>query len=397
MPSRSQPVPDMSLVSPKYVAGLFAAALILSLSGQACAQPTSLDTDLVDLDVSVVAEGLEALWGFTFLPNGDILATERDGRLRLVSNGALLEDAISGVPEVHARGQGGLLDVALHPDFASNRLVYLSYSKPVDGNSTTAVARGRLQGMALVDVEDIFVADSRGRGHYGSRLAFDNDGYLFVSVGDRQANPNGDQENHPSQDRSNHHGTINRLNDDGSIPDDNPFVGQEDFEPSIWSYGHRNPQGMTYDAENNRLWADEHGPQGGDELNLIERGRNYGWPVIGFGVNYGGDHLHDSTHQDGMEQPVHFWVPSIATSGLLVYSGELIPEWRGNIFVGGLNGQQVARVIMDGTESMGEETIYRGHGRIRDIRQGPDGAIYLGIDGDTDDAAIVRIAPAASN
>jgi glucose/arabinose dehydrogenase len=387
----------MSLVSPKYVAGLFAAVLALSLSSQACAQPTSLDTDLVDLDVTVVTEGLEALWGFTFLPNGDILATERDGRLRLISNGALLEDAISGVPEVYARGQGGLLDVALHPDFASNRLVYLSYSKPLDGNSTTAVARGRLQGMALVDVEDIFVANTRGRGHYGSRLAFDNDGFLFVSVGDRQANPNGDQENHPSQDRSNHHGTINRLNDDGSIPDDNPFVGQDDIEPSIWSYGHRNPQGMTYDAENNRLWADEHGPQGGDELNLIQRGLNYGWPVIGFGVNYGGDPLHESTHKEGMEQPVHFWVPSIATSGLLVYSGDLIPEWSGNIFVGGLNGQQVARVIMDGDESMGEETIYRGNGRIRDIRQGPDGAIYLGIDGGADEAAIVRIAPAASN
>lgn len=387
----------MSLVSPKYVAGLFAAVLALSLSSQACAQPTSLDTDLVDLDVTVVTEGLEALWGFTFLPNGDILATERDGRLRLISNGALLEDAISGVPEVYARGQGGLLDVALHPDFASNRLVYLSYSKPLDGNSTTAVARGRLQGMALVDVEDIFVANTRGRGHYGSRLAFDNDGFLFVSVGDRQANPNGDQENHPSQDRSNHHGTINRLNDDGSIPDDNPFVGQDDIEPSIWSYGHRNPQGMTYDAENNRLWADEHGPQGGDELNLIQRGLNYGWPVIGFGVNYGGDPLHESTHKEGMEQPVHFWVPSIATSGLLVYSGDLIPEWSGNIFVGGLNGQQVARVIMDGDESMGEETIYRGNGRIRDIRQGPDGAIYLGIDGGADEAAIVRIAPASSN
>jgi len=373
------------------------AVAFLATTGSACAQPTSLDTDLVDLDVAVVADGLEALWGFTFLPNGDILATEREGRLRLISGGVLMEDAISGVPEVFARGQGGLLDVALHPDFESNRWVYLSYSKPTDGNSTTAVARGRLQGMALVDVEDIFVADTRGRGHYGSRLAFDNDGYLFVTVGDRQANPNEDQANHPAQDRSNHHGTVNRLNDDGSIPSDNPFVGQDGIEPSIWSYGHRNPQGMDYDAANDRIWINEHGPQGGDELNLVQPGLNYGWPVIGYGVNYGGDPLHDSTAMDGMEQPVHYWVPSIATSGMLVYTGSLIDAWTGNLFVGGLRGMQVARLTMDGTRVTSEETIYDGHGRVRDIRQGPDGAIYIGIDGDADSAAIVRIAPAASN
>ncbi len=360
------------------------------------AQPSALDTDLVELDVTVVTEGLEALWGFTFLPDGDILATERPGRLRLIRNGTLLNEPISGVPAVFARGQGGLLDVVLHPDFESNQWVYLSYAKPMDDNSTTAVARGRLQDMALVDVEDIFIADTRGRGHYGSRLVFDNDGYLFVTVGDRQANPNEDQTNHPAQDRGNHHGTVNRLHDDGSIPSDNPFVGQDGIEPSIWSYGHRNPQGMVYDSASGRLWINEHGPQGGDELNLIKPSLNYGWPVIGYGVNYGGKTLHDGTHQDGMEQPVHYWVPSIATSGMVLYTGGLIEGWTGNLLVGGLGGQQIARLTMDGTEVVSEETIFSGNGRVRDIRQGPDGAIYIGIDGTRDSAAIVRIAPAAS-
>lgn len=361
------------------------------------AQPAALDTDLVDLDVAVVTDGLEALWGFTFLPNGDILATERPGRLRLIRNGTLLNEPISGVPEVFARGQGGLLDVVLHPDFESNQWVYLSYAKPMDDNSTTAVARGRLQGMALIEVEDIFIADSRGRGHYGSRLVFDSKGYLFVTVGDRQANPNEDQANHPAQDRGNHHGTVNRLHDDGSIPSDNPFVGQDGIEPSIWSYGHRNPQGMVYDSASGRLWINEHGPQGGDELNLVKPSLNYGWPVVGYGVNYGGKTLHDSTHQDGMEQPVHYWVPSIATSGMVLYTGTLIEAWTGNLLVGGLGGQQIARLTMDGTEVVSEETIFSGNGRVRDIRQGPDGAIYIGIDGTSDSAAIVRIAPAASN
>ena len=360
------------------------------------AQPAALDTDLVDLDVMVVTDSLEAIWGFTFLPDGDILATERPGRLRLIRNGTLLNEPISGVPEVFARGQGGLLDVVLHPDFESNQLVYLSYAKPMDDNSTTAVARGRLQGLALVDVEDIFVADTRGRGHYGSRLVFDNDGYLFVTVGDRQANPNEDQANHPAQDRGNHHGTVNRLHDDGSIPSDNPFVGQEGIEPSIWSYGHRNPQGMVYDSASGQLWINEHGPQGGDELNLVKPSLNYGWPIVGYGVNYGGKTLHDGTHQDGMEQPVYYWVPSIATSGMVLYTGTLIEAWTGNLLVGGLGGQQIARLTMDGTEVVSEETIFSGNGRVRDIRQGPDGAIYIGIDATVDSAAIVRIAPTGS-
>ena len=374
---------------------VFTAAFLMALAAPlaACAQPSSIDTEAGVIGIESVTDGLETLWGFVFLPDGNILATEREGRLRMIRNGELQEEAISGVPEVYARGQGGLLDVALHPAFETNGLVYLSYSKPMDGNSTTAVARGRLEGMALMDVEDIFVADSRGRGHYGSRLAFDSDGYLFITVGDRQANPNGDQENHPAQDRSNHHGTVNRVHDDGSIPEDNPFVDVDGVEPSIWSYGHRNPQGMAFDPETGRLWINEHGPQGGDELNLVRPSLNYGWPVIGYGVNYGGDNLHSDTHREGMEQPVHYWVPSIATSGMLVYSGSLLSEWTGNLFVGGLRGEQVARLVMDGDTVVHEETIYEGHGRVRDIRQGPDGAIYIGLDTDTDESSIVRLFP----
>jgi glucose/arabinose dehydrogenase len=355
------------------------------------------ESEVHDYTATAYVSGLENVWGMAFLPNGDMLVTERPGRLRMVRNGSLVEAPITGTPTVHAKGQGGLLDVALHPDFATNGLVYLSYSKPVGDTSTTAVARGRLQNGALVDVEDIFVANSRGGGHYGSRLVFDNDGYLFVSVGDRQAPPKGDLEAHPAQDISNHHGTINRMYDDGRIPEDNPFVNTEGAEPSIWSYGHRNPQGLVYDRESGRLWNTEHGPQGGDELNLVKKGANYGWPVVGQGVNYGGDVIHETTKRAGMESPVHYWVPSIATAGALLYTGSAFPNWAGNIFVGGLVGQQLARVTMDGTKAVSEETLYQDKGRIRDIEQGPDGSIYLGIDAGTKDVSIVRLTRTTGN
>jgi glucose/arabinose dehydrogenase len=225
------------------------------------------------------------------------------------------------------------------------------------------------------------VAVSEGRGHYGSRIAFDGDGYLFFSVGDRQASPSGDLEAHPAQDRSNHHGTINRIHEDGRIPADNPFVGEAGMQPSIWSYGHRNPQGLAFHPETGDLWANEHGPQGGDELNLIEPGKNYGWPVIGYGVNYrSGTAIHEGTHRDGMEQPKHIWVPSIATSGLLIYTGNVFPEWKGSALVGGMAGAQIARVELDGQSADSEETLVKGIGRVRDIRQGPDGHIYIAID-----------------
>ena len=386
------PIPESTMRIPLLTSRGQATCLILAflwcLPGFALGQSTS---DAQEFKAETVVTGLENVWGMVFLPNGDLLVTERPGRLRIVRDGKLLETPVPGTPTVHARGQGGLLDIALHPDFETNRLVYFSYSKPVGDNSTTAIARGKLENDALTNVEDIFVANSKGGGHYGSRMVFDNDGYLFFSVGDRQASPMKDRMSHPAQDRSNHHGTINRIHDDGRIPADNPFVNQNGFEPSIWSYGHRNPQGMTIDRSTGNIWATEHGPQGGDELNLVLKGVNYGWPVIGQGVNYGGAKIHDTDNLAGMQTPIHYWVPSIATAGVLFYTGTGLPGWTGNIFVGGLVGQQVARLTMDGQTVTSEETIYAGKGRIRDIEQGPDGNIYLGIDGETGKPGIVRL------
>jgi glucose/arabinose dehydrogenase len=349
-----------------------------------------------DVRVVTVAEGLEHPWSLAFLPGGDLLVTERPGRLRIIRDGRLLPDAVAGVPAVHAEGQGGLLDVVPHPAFESNRLLYLSYAKPVADGATTAVSRGRFEGDRLVDVEEIFEADTRGRGHFGSRLTFDRDGYLYVTVGDRQAPPSGDLESHPAQDLSNHHGKILRLHDDGRVPEDNPFVGRAGARGEIWSYGHRNPQGLAIHPETGDLWANEHGPQGGDEVNRIGPGLNYGWPVIGFGVNYRtGMAIHEGTHREGMEVPAHVWVPSIATSGLLFYTGDRFPEWRGDMFVGGLSGAQLARLTLDGTDVVGEETLLQGLGRIRDVRQGPDGFLYLAIDDrEGGRTPIVRLEPA---
>lgn len=353
--------------------------------------------------VVTVADGLQHPWGMAWLPNGDMLVTERPGRVRLIQDGQLVERPLSGIPEVRVGGQGGLLDIALHPDFDNNRLIYLSFAKPnADGSrGTTAVVRGRLEGHGLVDVEEIFEADAwhTGRGHHGSRLVFDHDGYLFISLGDRQFPPVGDVEAHPAQDNSNHVGTIVRLHDDGRVPADNPFVGQDNVRPEIWSYGHRSVQGLAIHPETGALWQNEHGPQGGDELNLIERGRNYGWPVVGHGVHYGtGANIHLGRQRQGMEAPVHYWTPSIATSGLMIYTGDQFPSWQGNIFIGGMSNrhQMLSRVqVNEENFVVYEEQLLRGEYRIRDVRQGPDGYIYLAVD-DRGGALtpIVRLEPA---
>lgn len=381
------------------VAAALVAGLALSTAAAAVAQAPgeTRRSAYHDYRIVTVADGFVTPWSMAFLPNGDMLVTERPGRLRIVRDGRLLPDPVAGVPEVLAQGQGGLLDVVAHPDFASNRMVYLSYSKPYaegDG-ATTAIGRGRLQNDRLVGFQDIFVANSRGRGHYGSRIVFDGEGHIFFGVGDRQAPPSGDLELHPAQDRSNHHGTINRIHEDGRIPADNPFIGVEGVEPSIWSYGHRNPQGLAMNPETGDLWETEHGPQGGDELNLIQPGRNYGWPVVGRGVNYGpGQPIHEAIVREGMEQPVHFWVPSIALSGLMVYTGDRFPGWKGNVFAGGLAGEQLARLTLDGHAVVNEETLAQRIGRVRDVRQGPDGYIYLAIeDRRGGETAIVRLEP----
>lgn len=379
---------------------LIATALTVGLSSaETQAQSDIQHSALQDFRVVTVADGLEVPWSMAWLPNGDMLVTERVGRLRIIRDGNLLPDPVPGVPEVFTTGgQAGLFDVLPHPDFEDNQYLYLSFAKPLAerGASTTTIVRGRLVNDRLEDVEEIFVANANGQGHYGGRMAFDEDGYLFLTAGDRMAPPNGDLAAHPAQDLSNHHGVIVRLNDDGSVPDDNPFVGQSGAEPAIWSYGHRSPQGLAFDAEG-RLWMTEHGPQGGDELNLIEPGNNYGWPVIGRGVNYGpGVPIHQSIVADGMEVAKHFWVPSIAASGLAVYNGTRYPEWNGNLFAGGLAGEQLARLTLneEGTAVMYEETLLPYIGRIRDVRVGPDGYIYVAIeDRSREPTPIVRLEP----
>lgn len=333
-----------------------------------------------DYRLVTVVEALVQPWSIAFLPGGDTLITERPGRLRIVRQGKLLPEPVDGVPKVFQSSQGGLLEVAPHPNFASNRLLYLSLSKPlVDGKqSTTALVRGRFENDRLSGVEQLFESISQGRNHFGGKIAFDKNGYLFLTLGDRQVPPEGNLEAHPAQDLSNHHGKIIRLHDDGRVPADNPFVSRADARPEIWSYGHRNVQGVAIHPETGDLWANEHGPQGGDELNRVQPGRNHGWPVIGFGVNYQtGLAIHSGTHRQGMEQPVHIWVPSIGISGMMVYTGDRFPQWRGNIFVGGMVGQQLARLTLQGQRVVNEETLVPQMGRIRDVRQGLDGYIYL--------------------
>jgi len=338
-----------------------------------------------DFRVVTVADSLVNPWSIAFLPGGDMLVTERPGRLRIVRNGKLLPAPVAGVPEVFARGQGGLLEVAPHPNFSSNRLLYLSFAKPLGGDTTaatTAVVRGRFENDRLTNVEQIFEAQTRGApGHFGSRLAFDRDGYLFITVGDRVVPPAGNLEAHPAQDITNHHGTINRIHDDGRVPADNPFVGREGARPEIWSYGHRNSQALAIHPETGDVWATEHGPQGGDEVNLIRKGLNYGWPVIGFGVNYRtGAAIHTGTMRAGMEQPAFVWVPSIGVSGMQIYTGDKFPAWKGSMLVGGLAGEQLVRLTITEQRVELAEILLRRMGRIRDVRQGPDGFIYLAID-----------------
>ena len=375
---------------------LTAAALVLRVAAPVAAQGVH-GSIYHDYRVVTVADGLEVPWSMAWLPGGDMLVTERPGRLRIIRNGKLLPDPVAGVPEVFAEGQGGLFDVVPHPDFPSNQLLYLSFAKPNAEGSTTAVVRGRFENDRLNDVEEIFEAAAQGRGHYGGRLAFDRNNYLFITAGDRMVRSTGDLEAHPAQDTSNHHGVTIRLHDDGRVPGDNPFVGQAEARPEIWSYGHRNPQGLAVHPETGDVWITEHGPQGGDELNRVIRGANYGWPVVGYGVNYRtGLAIHDGTMREGMESPSHFWVPSIATSGLLIYTGDRFPEWRGNIFAGGMAGQQVARLSMndDSKQIEREEVLVWGLGRVRDVRQGPDGYIYLAIeDRRGNPTPVVRLEP----
>ena len=357
-------------------------AVVIAVATTVSAQPDMYYAAHHNYRVVPVVDGLVQPWSMAWLPNGDMLVTEKPGRLRIIRDGNLLPDAVPGTPDVYYQGQGGLFEVLPHPDFENNRLLYLSYSKPVGDGSTTAVVRGKLENDSLTNVEEIFTAKAEGRSHYGGKLAFDKEGYLFVTAGDRQVPSRGDLSAHPAQDPTNHHGVIVRLNDDGSVPSDNPKIDKAGSLPEIYSFGHRSPQGLAVHPITGDVWMTEHGPQGGDELNLIQPGLNYGWPLIGFGVNYvSGSPIHESTSRTGYESPAWVWVPSIAASGLMIYDGDVFPQWRGHIFAGGLAGEQLARLHLDENykEVILEETLAYGMGRIRDVRQSPDGYIYLAI------------------
>jgi glucose/arabinose dehydrogenase len=369
-------------------ATLLAAVAAAPVAAQSASAPPVVQSEDQRFRVTTVAGGLENPWGMAFLPNGDVLVTERPGRLRLVRGGQLVAEPVAGTPTVVATGQGGLLDVELHPRFAQNQLVYLTYSKAcAEGGATTALARGRFDGARLTGVADVFVADACGRRgqHFGSRIVFDSTGHVFVSVGERN-------EKTPAQDVGNHKGTVVRLHDDGRVPQDNPFVGRAGAKPEIWSYGHRNPQGMALHPTTGELWANEHGARGGDEINLVRAGRNYGWPAITHGVDYNGTPISPDTARAGMEQPVLHWTPSIAPSGMAFYTGDRFPQWRGNVFNGAMAGQQLRRVVLDGTRVVKQEVLLKDRGRIRAVKQGRDGYLYLLVDAPRE-ATMLRLEP----
>ncbi len=357
--------------------------------GNLATAKTLHQTRLHTVQVEKIVTGLVQPWSVDFIDKNNWLVTEKQGRLRLVVNGVLVDQPVQGVPDVDSGGQGGLLDVAIHPDFNSNRWVYLSYAARDGGDSGTQVMRGKLEDNQLTEAQIIFKALPKQRGgrHFGSRLVFDDRGYLFISLGDR-----GDKD--LSQNGDYHAGSVIRLHDDGRVPADNPYVGNPHIRDEIFSVGHRNIQGMAFDKRNRILWAHEHGPKGGDELNRVVAGENYGWPVITYGVNYGiGTAIGEGTEAPGFQQPVTYWVPSIAPSGLSLVNSEQFPQWRNNLLVGALKFRQLVRLEIENGKVIDEERMFsKEYGRIRDVRQGPDGFIYFLTD--SKDGAIYRIKPA---
>jgi glucose/arabinose dehydrogenase len=371
----------------KTLIALIAAVVTATALAQAQRSPTPGPVS-APIRAIAFADGLDHPWGAVFLPDGRMLVTERPGRLRIVERDGRVSAPLAGVPAVQARGQGGLLDVALSPSFASDRLVYLSFAEPGDGGAGTAVARGRLGERGLVDVQVIWrqLPKVQGTNHWGSRLVFAPDGTLYVTTGDRFAY------RERAQDLSAALGKVVRIAADGSVPKDNPFAGRAGARPEIWSYGHRNIQAAAIDPGTGRLWTVEHGARGGDELNHPEAGRNYGWPVITYGVDYSGARIGEGTEKAGMEQPVYYWDPVIAPSGAQFYTGNAYPGWRGSLFVGSLNPGGLVRLELDGERVRKEERYLRDVGRVRDVVQGPDGLLYLLID--SADGRIVRLEPA---
>ncbi|MBN8578701.1 MAG: PQQ-dependent sugar dehydrogenase [Cytophagales bacterium] len=348
---------------------------VFALFAQAMAQPkpgSTITTQKQKFVFETITADLQSVWGIAFLPDGRMLVTEKSGEIRIIKAGKLLPEKISGVPKVYDKGQGGLMDIQVHPNYAQNGWIYLTYSKPDGNNGGTVVARAKLQGNALVNFEELFKAlpTTSSGVHFGSRIVFDGKGYIYFSSGER-----GTKEN--AQDLTNHLGKILRLHEDGRVPADNPFVNTPGAKPEIWSYGHRNPQGLYYDKQTNTLWDHEHGPKGGDELNKVERGKNYGWPVITYGINYDGTPITDITSKPGMEQPVRYWVPSIAPCGLTMVTSDKYPDWKGNFLVGALAFQLVARVEVENGKFVTEERLLEKIGRVRAVAQSPDGYIYV--------------------
>jgi glucose/arabinose dehydrogenase len=348
----------------------------------------------VAFDVVTVAGTFENPWGLAFLPNGRMLVTERPGRLRVVSADGKVSEPVTGLPAVDARGQGGLLDVAIDPGFASNGLIYWSYAEPGDGVNNTAVARGKLVDGDAPRVEDVKVIYSQrpslnSRMHYGSRLVFSRDGKLFITQGDRSITEGRMQ----AQRLDGLIGKIVRINPDGTIPQDNPFVGRDDARPEIWSLGHRNIQAAALHPTTGELWEVEHGTRGGDELNVVRKGKDYGWPTIAYGIEYRGSPITGGiTAQAGMEQPLYYWDPVIAPSGMAFYTGNLFPAWKGNLFIGGHATNDLVRLELDGEKVVAEERLLTDtHPKVRDVRQGPDGAIYLLTD--SKEGQLVKLVP----
>lgn len=351
-------------------------------------EPYLFESDGIELEALLVYQSHDAIWGFDFLPDGKILFTERKGKLKIFDPESSGVIEIKGIPEVATRNQGGLLDVLVHRRFEDNRLIFLTYSASSGDAMTTVLARARLDGEALDDFKVLFAAEPPAQAdyHFGSRVVIDRSGHLFLSVGDRG---NRDQ----AQNLSSHHGKIIRLQQDGSVPEDNPFVAEPDAKPEIWSYGHRNIQGLTIHPQSGELWAQEHGPRGGDEINRIKKGQNYGWPVVTYGREYWGPKIGEGVEKDGMISPVHYWVPSIAPSGLTFYTGKKIPHWQGNLFSGALALTHLNRLVFDNQRRVVKEERLLGalNKRIRAVKQGPDELLYFS----TDDGALIRVGPVA--
>lgn len=358
--------------------------IIVCLTAQT-AFAAELETEQAKIDIEILAEGLDHPWGLTFLTPEKMLVTERSGQLRLIEKGNI-SPPIKGLPEIWVGGQGGLLDVAVHEGW-----VYISYAEPgLPLMNSTAVARGKLHNGELKDLEVIFSQKPKyiSRAHFGSRLAFSPDGYLFITLGERYM-PRDD-----AQTLDNHHGKMIRLWPDGRVPKDNPYLKQKGALPEIWSIGHRNIQGAAIHPKTGQLWIHEHGPKGGDEINIPEAGKNYGWPVITYGKEYTGGDIGEGTHKAGMEQPIYYWVPSIAPSGMAFYSGEAFPNWQGDLFIGGLKFKQLVRLELNGKQIVAEERFLddRIGERIRDVVQGPDEYLYLLTD--SDNGKLIRLKPA---